>query len=503
MTEKANVQKSKKISRVLILNRGEIACRLIQACQEMGLETVAVYSEVDQGSRHTELADIAVNIGGAAPQESYLNLPKLLEVARAQRCDAIHPGYGFLSERASAAEAFIAAGILWIGPSPKSIRLLGDKLEAKKILDFHNVSTAPWGEVDLKKSEELKKMAKKIGYPVLLKAASGGGGKGMRLVREEKELLVGAESAAREAAASFGDATLLVEKYIDQPRHIEVQILGDHHGDCMHFGERECSVQRRHQKVIEEAPAVNLSEKTRNEICASAVRLAKAVGYANAGTIEFLVDKEENFYFLEVNSRLQVEHSVTEAVWGVDLVKSQILLAQGAKLPELFPAREEMHARGHAIQARIYAEDAAKQYAPCPGTLSVVEWPTAVGVRIDTGVRTGSTISLDYDAMIAKMTVSAESRERAIERLKWCLHHTILFGTTTNINFLLDILVQKKYREGQIYVKFLEMEMATWKDPVPEILLEKHGEILAQAKVGSNAVAAPKGNFPSPWERSL
>lgn len=499
---KASAAKARAFKKVLILNRGEIACRLIQACQELGLQTLAVYSEVDKGSRHTELADEAVCIGDAAPQESYLNLEKLLGVAREYGCDAVHPGYGFLSERAHAAEAFTKAGVTWIGPSAESIRLLGDKLEAKKLLSGHKIPTSPWGEVSLDRMGDLVKLAGKIGYPVLLKAASGGGGKGMRLVKSEKELAPSAEAAAREAKSSFGDATLLIEKYIEEPRHIEVQILGDEHGEVFHFGERECSVQRRHQKVIEEAPAVNLSEKTRKAICDSAVRLAKAVGYANAGTIEFLVDKEESFYFLEMNSRLQVEHSVTEAVWGIDLVKSQILVAQGAKLTELFPARASMEPRGHAIQARIYAEDASMGYAPCPGTLSLVEWPTAVGVRVDTGVRTGSTIGLDYDAMIAKMTVCAEDRSRAIARLRWCLQHTTLFGTVTNINYLQDILAQKKYIDGKVYVKFLETEMSAWKDPVPEELWEKHEELVASAKnVGGGASLSAQASIPSPWER--
>lgn len=467
----------------------------------MGLETVAIYSDADKGARHADLADIAVAIGGTAPQESYLNLEKLLKVAKDHQCDAVHPGYGFLSERAHAAEAFINAGITWIGPMPKSIRLLGDKLEAKKLLDQHQVPTAPWGEVNVKNPGEFQATARKIGYPVLLKAASGGGGKGMRLVFSPEELLSAAESAAREAAASFGDATLLVEKYIEKPRHIEVQILGDKYGEVYDFGERECSVQRRHQKVIEEAPAINLSEETREGICSSAVRLAKAVGYENAGTIEFLVDAQENYYFLEVNSRLQVEHSVTEAVWGIDLVKTQIQLASGAALPKLFPERKISRPRGHAIQARIYAEDASKQYSPCPGTLTLVEWPTGVGIRIDTGVRSGSMIGLDYDAMIAKLTVFAESRDRAIARLEWALRQSILFGIVTNINFLQDILAQQKYREGRVYVKFLETEMADWKDDVPIALRERQSELTAISARGNSAVELRSSSRPSsPWD---
>jgi len=490
-----------QFTKVLILNRGEIACRLIQACQELGLKTVALYSDPDAGSRHTELADEAIHLAGASPQETYLNLEKILPLAKAAGCDAVHPGYGFLSERAHAAEAFLAAGIKWIGPSPASIRLLGDKLEAKKLLDQYAVPTAPWGEVNLDDQKGLATLAKKIGFPVLLKAASGGGGKGMRLVQDEAALNEAALSAAREAKASFGDATLLLEKYIERPRHVEIQILGDEHGNLTHFGERECSLQRRHQKVVEEAPAPNLSDATKEKIAQSAVALAKGVGYANAGTVEFMVDLKENFYFLEVNSRLQVEHSVTEAVWGIDLVKSQILIAQGATLGALFPDRASMRPRGHALQARIYAEDSAKQFAPCPGPLTLVEWPSAVGLRVDTGVRTGSVIGLDYDAMIAKLTVTAEDRPRAVARLLWCLRHTVIFGTVTNCNYLQDILSDEEVREGHMHVKLLETKFKDWTDDPPAELLAQRRELAASATTardtGSGAGAQ---RAPSPWE---
>jgi acetyl/propionyl-CoA carboxylase alpha subunit len=490
-----------KITKILILNRGEIACRLIQACQELGLKTVALYSDPDKGARHTELADEAIHLPGASPQETYLNLEKILPAAKALKCDAVHPGYGFLSERAHAAEAFLKASIEWVGPRPESIRLLGDKLEAKKLLEQYKVPTAPWSEVNISDPSALEKAAEKVGYPLLLKAASGGGGKGMRLVREKSSLLEAAASAAREAKSSFGDPTLLMEKYIEEPRHIEIQILGDLHGNLIHFGERECSLQRRHQKVLEEAPAPNLSQATKDKIASSAVTLCKGVGYASAGTVEYLVDKHENFYFLEVNSRLQVEHSVTEAVWGIDLVKSQLLIAQGAKLSDLFPHRTEMKPRGHSIQARIYAEDAAQQFAPCPGTLSLVEWPQAVGLRIDTGVRSGSVIGLDYDAMIAKMTVNAEDRECSIARLLWCLRHTVIFGTVTNVNYLQDILQQPKVRAGNMYVKFLETEMKDWSDSPPAELLEQRSNLAINASSETEG-GSRKATIPSPWERA-
>ena len=485
-------------SKILILNRGEIACRLIQSAQELGYKTLALYSDPDRNSRHTEMADEAVALPGSAPKDTYLNLPLILSIAKKYGCDAVHPGYGFLSERAHAAEAFLEAGIEWIGPRPESIRLLGDKLEAKKLLQQYSVPTTPWAEVNLKDLGALKDISSKIGFPVMLKAASGGGGKGMRLVRAVEDLEAAAESTAREAQASFGDATLLVEKYIENPRHVEIQIFGDLHGNLTHFGERECSLQRRHQKVLEEAPAPNLTQATKDKMAECAVRLAKGVGYANAGTVEFLVDKEENFYFLEVNSRLQVEHSVTEAVWGIDLVRLQIQVALGNTLSELLPDRPEMKPRGHAIQARIYAEDAANQFAPSPGHLSLVEWPFAVGLRIDTGIRTGSVIGLDYDAMIAKLTVYASHREAAMARLLWSLRHCIIFGVTTNINYLQDVLSLPQVAKGQMHVKLLESEFGSWKDPVPQELLEAHGEIILHASSSLGQIMQSK--IASPWE---
>ncbi len=486
------------MKKILILNRGEIACRLIQTAQEMGLKTVALFSDADAGSRHTQLADESYSLPGTAPKDTYLNLPLILEIAQKAKCDAVHPGYGFLSERAHAAEAFLEAKIEWIGPRPKSIRLLGDKLEAKKILDQYKVPTAPWGEVNPENSAELKTLAKKIGFPVLLKAAAGGGGKGMRFVPSESELADAALSAAREAKSSFGDATLLLEKFVENPRHVEIQILGDLHGNVMHLGERECSLQRRHQKVVEEAPAPNLSDKTRKAMADAAVALAKGVGYANAGTVEFLVDAQENFFFLEVNSRLQVEHSVTEAVWGIDLVRAQIEVARGKNLKEIFSVSPTP--RGHAIQTRIYAEDSANQFAPCPGKLELVEWPAAVGLRIDTGVSTGSVIGLDYDAMIAKMTVMAENRANAIERMLWCLRNTVIFGTITNINYLQDILSYPSVRAGKMYVKLLEKEFGGWQDEMPKDLLDSRDTLLRTVKSNSSNGMRSINRIASPWE---
>jgi acetyl/propionyl-CoA carboxylase alpha subunit len=334
---------------------------------------------------------------------------------------------------------------------------------------------------------------------VLLKAAAGGGGKGMRFVASENDLADAALSAAREAKSSFGDATLLLEKFVENPRHVEIQILGDLHGNVMHLGERECSLQRRHQKVVEEAPAPNLSEQTRQAMAAAAVSLAKGVGYANAGTVEFLVDGQENFFFLEVNSRLQVEHSVTEAVWGIDLVRAQIEVARGKTLKEVFPVAPQP--RGHALQTRIYAEDSANQFAPCPGKLEMVEWPAAVGLRIDTGVSSGSVIGLDYDAMIAKMTVTAENRTNAIDRMLWCLRNTVIFGTITNINYLQDILSYPAVRAGKMYVKLLEKEFGRWQDEIPAELLKQRDLLIRSASSASTSNSRAVERMASPWEK--
>ncbi|MCO5142915.1 MAG: ATP-grasp domain-containing protein [Oligoflexia bacterium] len=489
-----------KLSKVLILNRGEIACRLIQACQELGLKTVALYSDQDKNARHTELADESIALEGTSALETYLNLSKIIPLAKKIGCDAVHPGYGFLSERAEAAEIFAKEKIKWIGPSANSIRMLGDKLEAKKLLDKYKIPTAPWAEVALNKKEELTKSAKAIGYPILVKAASGGGGKGMRLIQSEDDLLDSVAAVAREAKASFGDGTLLLEKFIDKPRHIEIQIFGDEKGNVTHFGDRECSMQRRHQKVIEEAPAPRLSEKTKQKMADAAVSLGKGIGYASAGTVEFLVDENENFYFLEVNSRLQVEHSVTESVWGIDLVKSQILVAEGKLLKEIFPDLEHKSVRGHAIQARIYAENPEMSYAPSPGLLSYVEFPYGVGVRVDTGIKTGSEIGTNFDAMIAKITASDSDRDSATQKLLWALRNTIVFGCITNINFLQDIISTKEFSESKVDVKFLERNFNKWKNEIPEgalKILEKTNSASTQIQQSNSSA------FASPWDSIL
>lgn len=491
---------AKKIKRILVLNRGEIACRIIQAIQEIGLQACAVFSEADRNTRATKLADEAYFIGEAAPKHSYLNISKLVALAQENQIDAVHPGYGFLSERSEACTAFSQAGISWIGPQAESISLLGNKMRAKELLEQHNLATLPWAKVSLQDKQELQKHANQIGYPLLLKAAAGGGGKGMRLVTQEKDLIASAQAAGNEAEAAFGDGTLLVEKYLVHPRHVEVQVLGDDQGNIWHFGERDCSYQRRHQKVIEEAPAPNLSDDTREKLGRTAVAIAKLAHYQSAGTVEFLLDAAENFYFLEMNSRLQVEHSVTEAVWGIDLVNAQIRIAQGDSLPDIFP--EKPGPRGHAIEARVYAEDPAHQYAPSPGTIGKLSFPFGTGVRIDTGVEEGSEISLNYDSMIAKITANASSRDLAIDRLVWALRNTTIYGVVSNINFLQDLLTNKDFRKFSIHVKYLDT--FAWKDEIPIEVLQDKEKIVAEATSGSTNYSTGysfgTNQVPSPWD---
>lgn len=490
---------AKSIQRILIANRGEIACRLIQAAQELGKEAVAVYSDADAGARHTRLANRAYRIGGQAPRDSYLLVEKLIAAAKATGCDAIHPGYGFLSERADAAEAFIRAGLRWIGPSPDSIAQLGNKIAAKQLLDSAKTPTLPWCVANPEDPSRLGELANKIGFPILLKAAAGGGGKGMRLVRDPKDLVEAARAASREGLAAFGDGAIFMERFLENPRHIEVQLLGDEHGNVMHLGERDCSSQRRHQKVIEEAPS-HLSKFAADSICQAAVSLAKSVGYANAGTAEFLVDDRENFFFLEMNSRLQVEHSVTELVWGVDLVHAQIRVAEGETLAQIFGDFSSERRRGHAIQLRIYAEDPAQRFMPSPGKLTQMEWPSGPGIRIDTGVGEGSEISMDYDPMIAKISVWGTDRNQAVARALWALRNTVVFGVTTNINYLQDILENPVFRNHKMHVKYLEGDFGPWQDPVPAELEAQKAQIAAKAKTAQASAdsRAAKG-YASPW----
>ena len=450
--------------KVLIANRGEIACRVIRACRSLGVRTVAVYSEADARAQHVKMADEAVCIGPPPSRESYLVGAKILAVARQTGADAIHPGYGFLSENAMFRRECDAAGVVFIGPPADAMHLMGEKTLARRTMREAGVPVVPGTTEPLASGDELVRVAREIGYPVMLKAASGGGGKGMRIVASEADLVRAFEGAQREARSSFGDDAVYVEKAIVGPRHIEVQVFADRHGGVVYVGDRECSVQRRHQKVIEEAPAPNLTDETRRKMGAMACRAALAVGYEGAGTVECLVDAHENFYFLEMNTRLQVEHCVTEEAFGVDLVKAQLEVACGAPLPW---RQDELVARRAAIELRLYAEDPAQNYLPSPGPLTVYRPPRGPGVRVDDGVIEGDVVSSTYDPMVAKLIVSGETRARAIERARAALREYTVRGIRTNLALLEAVLACAPFREGR-YTTGLLGELAWQPAPLSE-----------------------------------
>ena len=442
--------------KILIANRGEIAVRIMQTCRKMGIKTVAVYSEADTNALHVREADEAVYIGPSPSIKSYLNIDNLLAAIANTGAQAVHPGYGFLSENAEFARRLKAANVTLIGPSPDSIKMMGDKIESKKIAVKAGVSTVP-GTLDvISTDEEAKKVVAEIGYPVMIKAAAGGGGKGMRVARNEKELIDGLKSSANEASASFKDGRVFIERFFDNPRHIEIQVLGDQHGNTLWLGERECSIQRRHQKVIEEAPSPFLDEKMRRAMGEQAVALAKAVGYYSAGTVEFIVDNNRNFFFLEMNTRLQVEHRVTELVTGIDLVEQMIRIAAGEKLTF---GQKDIKLHGWAIESRIYAEDPKRGFLPSTGRITRYLEPENVqNVLIDTGIYEGGEVSMFYDPMVAKVCTSAESREEAISAMRDALAAFIIEGISHNGSFLEAILGHARFASGDISTNFIEQE---------------------------------------------
>ena len=442
----------KKIKKLLIANRGEIAVRIIRTCREMGIRTVAVFSEVDRSSLFVAMADEAYLLGKAPSSESYLNIQKILEIAQKVKVDAIHPGYGFLSEKSEFSESCEKAGILFVGPSPKSIAAMGDKIRARALAEKAKISTIPGSREPVSDLKLIQKLASDMKYPILIKAAAGGGGKGMRVVRKNEELASAFQMAASEAKKAFSDERVYVEKVIEKPRHVEIQIARDLHGNSLFLFERECSTQRRHQKIIEEAPCIDLKEEVRQEMAEASLRLAKAVDYHGVGTVEYLLDEKQNFYFLEMNTRLQVEHTVTEMVTGLDLVRLQILIAQG----EALPSQETIQRRGHAIQCRIYAEDPYQNFLPCPGTLTFYEPPEGPGIRHDTGVVAGSKIPVDYDPLIAKLVVHAETREFAIQKMLRALSEYKLGGVTSNLEFLRTLISSKEFSQRKIHTQFLD-----------------------------------------------
>jgi propionyl-CoA carboxylase alpha subunit len=446
--------------KILIANRGEIACRVIKTARKMGIATVAVYSEADAAALHVEMADEAVLIGPAASAQSYLSIEKIIEAATRTGAEAVHPGYGFLSERTAFAEALAKAKIAFIGPNTHAIAAMGDKIESKKLAAKAKVSCVPGFIGEIHDLKEAARIAGEIGYPVMVKASAGGGGKGLRIVAHESELAQAITSSQHEAKASFGDDRLFIEKYITEPRHIEIQVLGDKHGSVIHLGERECSIQRRHQKVIEEAPSPFLDEKTRAAMGAQAVALAKAVQYESAGTVEFIVDKDRNFYFLEMNTRLQVEHPVTELITGLDLVEQMIRVAAGEKLTV---KQEDVKIKGWAIESRIYAEDPYRNFLPSTGRLVRYRPPaenTAQNktIRNDTGVFEGGEISIFYDPMIAKLCTHAATRDAAIDLMSDALDHFHIEGIAHNIPFLQAVMTHPRFRAGKLSTNFIADE---------------------------------------------
>ncbi|MCC5854887.1 MAG: acetyl/propionyl/methylcrotonyl-CoA carboxylase subunit alpha [Idiomarina sp.] len=486
------------LTKVLIANRGEIACRIIASAKEMGIQTVAVYSDADRHAQHVLLADEAIHIGPSPSGESYLRADKIIEAARTTGADAVHPGYGFLSENEGFAQALQQAGLIFVGPPIPAITAMGSKSAAKTIMAKAGVPLVPGYHGDDQSDSLLAAEAEKIGYPVLLKAAYGGGGKGMRIVNQANEFDEALASARREAKAAFSNDKMLVEKYIRQPRHVEIQVFCDSHGNALYLAERDCSVQRRHQKVIEEAPAPGLSDETRKAMGEAAVRAAQAIDYEGAGTVEFLLDADENFYFMEMNTRLQVEHPVTEMITGIDLVNWQLRVAAGEALPL---SQEDVEIDGHAFEARIYAEDASDNFMPSTGTLEYVKFPPQDAyIRVDSGVIQGNQVSTFYDPMIAKLIVWGETREEALSRLKIALRDTRISGLTTNIDYLHAIARHPEFAAANVSTHFIEDHgdalTQQWTDEQQSLMLRLvAARVLEQRRNTSD--------FAEPWETEL
>lgn len=490
--------------KILIANRGEIAVRILRACRELGIEIVSVFSEVDRNALHVRLADEAYPIGPAASRESYLRIDKLMDVARKSRCDALHPGYGFLAENPDLPRACAAEGITFIGPSAEAMENMGSKTAGKQLARRCEVATVPGTDNPIENPEEVQSLARSMGYPVLLKAVAGGGGKGMRIVPNDAAFAGAWRDASSEALNAFGDSRVFLEKYLIGPRHIEIQIFADSHGRVVSLGERECSVQRRHQKVVEEAPSPVMTPELRRRMGEAAVRLARAGGYVNAGTVEFLVDAHLNFYFLEVNTRLQVEHPVTEQVTGLDLVKLQIAIAAGHRLPF---AWETITPRGHAMEMRLYAEDPDNNFFPSPGKILSRHAPTGPGIRLDEGVYEGYTVPMEYDPLLSKLIAWGNSREESISRLRRALDEYTITGIRTNVSLFRRILAEPEFLRGELHTKWLDELLARPRPPVnpPRPGTEEAAVIAAALWHMERANGAPKATAdaqeaPSRWK---
>jgi len=438
--------------KILIANRGEIAVRVIRACKELGVATVAVYSEADRDAMHTRLADEAICIGPAVSTHSYLSIPAIMAAAEVTDAQAIHPGYGFLAENSEFAEIVIASGLTWIGPSPESMHIMGDKVKAKQRMKEASVPLVPGSEGAVHSVEEAKEVAKATGFPLIIKAAAGGGGRGMKVVRSETSLPTAFNVCQTEAKTMFGDETVFIEKFLEEPRHIEVQVMGDKHGNLVHLFERECSIQRNNQKVVEEAPSPSISEETRQKICAAGVAAASAVNYEGAGTIEFLLNPDQSFYFMEMNTRIQVEHPVTEFITGVDLIEWQIRVATGEKLAY---TQEKIKMKGHAIECRINAEHPFK-FTPSPGTVELYHAPGGRSVRVDSAIYTGYKIPPHYDSMIAKVITHARDRNKCIRRMQRAIDELAIIGVTTNCELHRRLLANPGFQSADFNIHFLE-----------------------------------------------
>ncbi len=489
-----------KIKKVLIANRGEIAVRVMRTCQELDIKTVAVYSDADRNALHVQTADEAYHIGPSPSMESYLVIEKIISVAKKSGADAIHPGYGFLSEKEAFSKACADAGIIFLGPKAESIAAMGDKVTARNCAAKAKVPMVPGMLEPVDDLEKIKKLAKEFGYPVLLKAAAGGGGKGMRVVEKEADVESAFAMATSEATRAFGDGRVYLEKYIRNPRHVEIQIICDQHGNGLFLFERECSMQRRHQKIIEEAPCSYLRDDVRIKMAESSLRLAKAVGYHGVGTLEYLVDQEQNFYFLEMNTRLQVEHTVSEMITGLDFVRLQILVGEGETLPL---KQDDITRRGHAIEARIYAEDPENGFMPSPGRIQWMRIPDGHGIRHDSGVYEGWTIPIYYDPMIAKLIVHAETRELAIKKMQRALSEYEIGGPKNNIGFLKTLMANDVFKAAQMHTQFLDQNPQLTQTQKPKLPIELIVGIAALDLMGADkkpvAAASQEG---SNWLRS-
>jgi acetyl-CoA carboxylase biotin carboxylase subunit len=478
--------------KVLVANRGEIAVRVFRTCRELGIRTVAVYSEADRGARHAREADQAVAIGPADALSSYLSIDRILRAARATGAEAIHPGYGFLSQSGEFADAVAAAGLVFVGPPGDVHRLMGDKQAARRRMAAAGVPVVPGYDGEDQADARLLAEAERIGWPVLLKPARGGGGKGMRVVRAAPDFAAALGASRREARAAFGADALLVERFVERSRHVEVQVLGDAHGTLLQLGERECSIQRRHQKVVEETPSPALGPEARRELCAAGAAAARAVSYLGAGTVEFLMAPDGRFYFLEMNTRLQVEHPVTEAVTGLDLVRLQLELAAGRPLPV---AQAEVRSLGHAIECRLYAEDPANDDLPAPGRVLHLSEPSGPGIRVDSGITAGSEVTVYYDPLLAKIVAWGTDRAEARERMREALRHTVVLGVATNLPRLRAIVEHPAFAAGELHTGFIEehlQELSPPRRPPPRALA-------AALRLGRKGAARGRPRPPDPW----